>query len=63
MNSAFENELRKHIEEQLVRLRSNLETPGAITDYTDYKLVVGQIFALKRVVEIFDDINRTINSR
>ena len=63
MNTQFETELRKRIAEELVRLRSNLETVGTVKDYSDYKHICGQIFALKRVSEALDDINQTINSR
>ncbi len=63
MNTAFETELRKWLSEELIRLRNNLETPGTVQDIADYKHIVGQIFALKRVADALDDINTTINNR
>lgn len=63
MNSQFESELRKRIGEQVEQLHTVLMTPSAVPDFETYKFLVGQLFALDRLVQSFADINQTINNR
>ena len=58
----FEAKLAQRIDEELVRLREQLETQGAIQNFDDYKFIAGQIFALKRVANsYFDEVNDDLN--
>lgn len=52
-DSRFERELQKRIEEELQRLRTELEIGIAVTDHAKYQNYIGKIAALKRVVDEF----------
>jgi uncharacterized protein (UPF0276 family) len=63
-NTQFESELKKRIAEEIERLQDILETGMSIKDYADYKHHVGQIQALRRVVESYcDDVTTKINEQ
>lgn len=62
-NSQFETELRKIIAEEIDRLKENLARSTASMDYAEFRHTVGQISALRRVIdaycsEIDDKINK-----
>jgi hypothetical protein len=57
----FEAKLAQRIDEELTRLRQTLENRAAVNIET-YHYLVGQIDALKRVVEsYFDEVNEDLN--
>lgn len=61
-DSRFEQELAKRINDELTRLREDLEVGVAIKDYAKYQNQIGRIFALKRVIEeFFPDVQGIIN--
>ena len=58
----FEAKLAKRIDEELERLREQLESPAALKTFDEYKFISGQIFALKRVqTAYFDEVNEDLN--
>ena len=58
----FEAKLAARIDEEITRLRVSLETRGVVQSYDDYKYLIGQIDALKRVSEsYFDEVNEDLN--
>jgi hypothetical protein len=64
LNSQFEHELAKRIGEELGRLRGELESGIAVTDYAKYQNYVGKIAAYMRVMTDFcSEVNDTINKR
>ncbi len=64
MSSAFEIELGKCIDEDIERLRACVEAPMGVQHWADYKFLVGQIFALRRVLDShYGVVNKLINER
>lgn len=64
LNTAFERELIKRIDEALTHLRECMESPGGVTSYECYRQMVGEIWQLKKVVdEYIPDVNKAINER
>ena len=60
--TSFEAKLAQRIDEELGRLRSSLENRAAMPTFENYHYFVGQIDALKRVVEsYFDEVNEDLN--
>lgn len=58
----FEAKLAQRIDDELTILRGALETRGAVQTIDDFRFITGQIFALKRVTDIyFDDVNSDLN--
>jgi hypothetical protein len=48
-NTQFEHELRKVIAVDIDRLKDILAAGTGVADYSDYKRIVGEIAALRRV--------------
>jgi hypothetical protein len=64
LNTLFERELLKRIEEVLTLQRLRLESPGYVLSYDTYRQMIGEISMLKRVVEEYiPDVVKTINER
>jgi hypothetical protein len=64
LNTLFERELTKRIDEELVSLRETLESPSGIQSFEQYKFIIGQIRQLDKVKnQYFDDVNKVINER
>lgn len=62
VSSRFEGELKKRIDQELIRLHEELGAGGAVKDFGDYRKYVGEIAAFTRVRDEFcDEINKTIN--
>lgn len=58
----FEAKLAKRIDEEIVRLRESMETRGVVQSFEDYRYLIGQIDALKRVqTSYFDEVNEDLN--
>lgn len=58
----FEFKLGKKIEDELTRLRANLEARGTVQSFEDYQFLIGQIKALERVsTAYFDEVNEDLN--
>jgi hypothetical protein len=49
VNTQFEHELKKLIEDEIERIRDILGTGMAVKDYAEYRFHVGQIEALNKV--------------
>ena len=62
-NNQFEIELKKLIAEEIERLTENLSNGLSVTDFSEYKLYVGKISALRSVVEMCDDVQTTLSKR
>lgn len=62
LNLAFENELRKLIEEEIHRLKDNLANGLSTPDFESYKSQVGKIAGLNHALELCDEA-RTILSK
>lgn len=60
----FEEKLAERIEEELIRLRTNLENRTSMLfageSGGNYDYTVGQIDGLKRVLEYFDEVNEDL---
>ena len=61
--SPFEAELQQLIVEDIERLQGNLESTGTIQSYDDYRHVVGQISALRRVINNYCDEANTLSEQ
>ncbi len=58
----FESELKKRIIEEIGRIREMMENSSSVNDIAQYKFLVGQIFAYRRVTEYyFDEVNTKLN--
>ena len=62
-NNMFEFELRKLVEEEILRVTEVLTTPGAIVDLSDYRHQVGKIVALRGVLDLCDEANSILSKR
>jgi hypothetical protein len=63
-NSLFETELVKRVNEELVHLREMMEQPNAVTGFEQYKLLLGQILQLNKILSTYiPDVNKAINER
>jgi hypothetical protein len=62
VSSRFEAELKKRIDNELIRLHEELGLGMSVKDYADYKKYTGQIAAMSKVRDEFcDEINKSIN--
>lgn len=60
----FEGEFKKRIGEEIDRIRDILEAGTSVTDLSQYKFLIGQIFAYKRVInDYFDEVTDTLNRK
>ena len=58
----FEQELRKLIEEEIIRLLEVLSTGNTVNDISDYRHYTGKIAALRNVFDLCDEA-RSITNR
>ena len=63
VNTQFEHELHKLIDEEILRLHSVLGAGQAVKDIADYRDFIGQIHALERVKTYCDEVNTLISQR
>jgi hypothetical protein len=64
VSTKFESELKKRIDEELIRISEILSAGQAVKDYADYRYHVGMFHALNRVsYTFFDEVNTAINQR
>jgi hypothetical protein len=64
VSTQFEQELKKRLHEEMLRIAENMTEGLAIKDFATYLRYVGEFQALKRVVETYcDEVNTTINER
>lgn len=64
LNTVFEKELVKLMDEEILRLHDVLGAGQAVKDMADYRYHVGQIEALKRVkFQYCDEVNTTLSKR
>jgi hypothetical protein len=60
LNTQFEMELKKLIDEESARL-TNILAAGKLADFSDYRYHVGQIRALERIADdYFPEVNKKI---
>jgi hypothetical protein len=63
-NSLFEAELKKRVGEEIASLTEMVVNPQVTKSYENYQFLAGQIFALKRVFDIYcDEVQTEINKR
>jgi hypothetical protein len=63
-NSLFETELAKRVNEELVHLREMMEQPNAVTGFEQYKLLLGQILQLNKILSTYiPEANKAVNER
>lgn len=55
LSNLFETELRKFIDDELMRLGDIMQA-GNVEDFPDYKEKVGIIKGLKKALELCDDV-------
>jgi len=64
VNTQFEYELKKIVDEELQRLRDCMENRTTVTDHSIYSFYAGQIQGLKLVIDTYcDEVNTKINKR
>jgi hypothetical protein len=64
ISTQFEGELKKVIDAEIVRLHGILEEGQVLKDFAEYRHVVGQIFAYRRVMDAYaDEVNTIISKR
>jgi hypothetical protein len=63
LNNAFENELKKLIDQEIERLKENLSNGLSVLDYAEYKHQVGKIIGLRTVLERCDDVHTILNQK
>lgn len=62
-NTQFEIELKKLIAAEIERLRDDLETGHAVIDHSKYREYVGELRALRKVVNSYCDEANQINDK
>lgn len=63
-STQFEQELKKRLHEEMLRIAENMTEGLAIKDFATYLRYVGEFQALKRVVEMYcDEVNTRMNER
>jgi len=62
-NSLFEQELKKLIELEIERIALNLTMGMGVNDISEYKLQVGQILSLRRILDMCDEVNQIIANK
>jgi hypothetical protein len=64
LNTQFEHELKKRLDEERLRIAEILCAGQAVKDYAEYCQYVGQYRAVSLVADsICDEVNTTINTR
>jgi hypothetical protein len=63
VNTQFEHELKKLIEDEIDRIKDILGVGMAVKDYAEYRFHVGQIEALNKVSSSYCDEVTTIISK
>ena len=64
LNTQFEHELKKLIEDEIERIKDILSVGMSVKDYAEYRFHVGQIEALNRVSTSYcDEATSIINKR
>jgi hypothetical protein len=63
-NSLFETELVKRVNEELVHLREMMEQPNSLASFEQYKLLLGQILQLNKILSTYiPEANKAVNER
>jgi hypothetical protein len=63
-NSLFETELVKRVNEELVHLREMMEQPNSLASFEQYKLILGQILQLNKILSTYiPEANKAVNER
>ena len=62
-NNQFEFELKKLIEEEIVRISENVLSGIGVPDYADYKHQTGKITGLRMAVELCDEAQAILARR
>jgi len=57
----FEHELRKLIMEEIELHLNNLSRGGGVSDYAEYKSLVGKIAALREVLDLCEEARLKVN--
>lgn len=63
VNTQFEHELHKLLDEEIDRIQGILGAGQAIKDIADYRDFVGQIAALSRCKQYCDEVNTLLAKR
>jgi hypothetical protein len=64
LNTQFEHELKKLIDQEIERQKDILEAGVAVPDFAAYRHVNGQISALKRVRDSYcEEVNTLLSKR
>jgi len=64
LNTQFEHELKKLIEDEVERIKDILAVGMAVKDYAEYRFHVGQIEALNKISTSYcDEATSIINKR
>jgi hypothetical protein len=62
-NNLFEIELKKLIQEEIDRTTENLQAGLSVTDYCEYKRLVGRISGLKLAMELCEEAQNNVIQR
>ena len=63
INTQFEHELGKLIDEEIARLTSNLAAGAVVQDFPQYRHITGQIRGLERAKSYCDEVNTLLSKR
>ena len=62
-NNLFEHELRKLIHEEITRITDILAQGISVSDYTEYKFLVGKITALNTVLDRCGEVQTILSQK
>jgi hypothetical protein len=63
VNTQFEHELGKLIDDEIGRIQTILGDGVAVSDFADYRNLTGQIAGLSRVKSYCDEVNTILSKR
>jgi hypothetical protein len=64
VSSQFEAELKKTLADEIERIRTVLEAGMAVKDFADYRYHVGQVHAIRRVIDAYcDEVSTKLSKR
>ena len=60
-NNLFRTKLEELINEEIARIKDNLALGMGVIDYNDYRHHTGQIYALRKIIELCDEVESNLN--
>lgn len=60
-NNLFRTKLEELINEEIARIKDNLALGMGIVDMSDYRHHTGQIYALKKIIDLCDEVESNLS--